>query len=107
MVRRDAESAAVNLAVGAAKGGVQEERGKIPAAPAERVKGGVASLPRAPVGRRALVVSMPGVLGPLRHVAEHVVEPEGIRVLQADRMRGAARVLLDPRDRLWPAAAPG
>jgi hypothetical protein len=84
--------------VGVPEGGTNEERRKIPTAAAQRVVARAGPLPCAPVRGCPLEVGMPGVLAPLRHVAQHVVKPERIRPFQAHGVRGAARVLRDPRN---------
>src|ERR1700722_3937759 len=62
-------------------------RGTEPGAAAQFVIGAIAVHACRTVDRRAAVVGMPAILGPLKDIPQHVVETEGVALERTDRRR--------------------
>src|SRR5215469_13346370 len=72
--------------------GAQIARIVLPGAAAEHVLAAALALPGRTIARRAVLVLVPAIGDPLRHIAAHVVKPEGIGGKAAD-LDGMTRIV--------------
>src|SRR5580692_2559137 len=86
----DAETHAVAPIAGRraeTRGRAQLPRGVGPGAPAENAPAAISARPRRTIRGRSQVTVMIAILGPLRRIAEHVVEAVSVRQKASDRRR--------------------